>query len=115
MFGALHLMVNPSPRLYCLSMETSLPGALSLFSLIVSPDTKIKEFIPHILNTNLRLRSFLGGNKMTVSSLTVKHLIENIDNIGYTKTEVNKYFTNIISQQPNLPTQNPVRTKCKFN
>jgi hypothetical protein len=79
--------------------------------LIVSPDTKIKEFTPHILNTNLRLRSFLGGNKMTVSSLTVKHLIENIDNIGYTKSEVNKYFTNIISQQPNLPTQNPVRTK----
>ena len=34
-----------------------------------------------------------------------------IDNIGYTKTEVNKYFTNIISHQPNLPTQNPVRTK----
>lgn len=79
--------------------------------LIVSPDTKIKEFTPHILNTNLRLRSFLGGNKMTVSPLTVKHLIENIDNIGYTKKEVNDYFEKIISKQPSLPPMNPVRKK----
>ena len=79
--------------------------------LIVSPDTKIKEFVPHILNTNLRLRSFLGGNKMTVSSLTVKHLVENIDKIGYTKNEVNAYFEDIISKQPELPPMNPVRKK----
>jgi hypothetical protein len=79
--------------------------------LIVSPDTKIKEFTPHILNTNLRLRSFLGGNKMTVSPLTVKHLVENIDKIGYTKDEVNAYFKDIISKQPKLPPRNPVRKK----
>lgn len=79
--------------------------------LIISPDTKIKEFTPHILNTNLRLRSFLGGNKMTVSPLTVKHLIENIDKIGYTKDKVNTYFEDIISKQPELPTMNPVRKK----
>jgi|TARA_B110000902_G_C14120394_1_gene517969 hypothetical protein len=79
--------------------------------LIISPDTKIKEFVPHILNTNLRLRSFLGGNKMTVSSLTVKHLVENIDKIGYTKDEVNSYFEDIISKQPELPPMNPVRKK----
>ena len=79
--------------------------------LIVSPDTKIKEFTPHILNTNLRLRSFLGGNKMTVSPLTVKHLVENIDKIGYTKDKVNAYFKDIISKQPELPPMNPVREK----
>ena len=79
--------------------------------LIVSPDTKIKEFTPHILNTNLRLRSFLGGNKMTVSPLTVKHLVENIDKIGYTKDKVNTYFKEIISKQPELPPMNPVREK----
>ena len=79
--------------------------------LIVSPDTKIKEFTPHILNTSLRLRSFLGGNKMTVSPLTVKHLVENIDNIGHTKKEVNDYFEKIISEQPSLPPMNPVRKK----
>jgi hypothetical protein len=79
--------------------------------LIVSPDTKNKEFTPHILNTNLRLRSFLGGNKMTVSPLTVKHLVENIDKIGYTKDKVNAYFEEIISKQPELPPMNPVREK----
>ena len=79
--------------------------------LIISPDTKIKEFTPHILNTSLRLRSFLGGNKMTVSPLTVKHLVENIDEIGYTKNEINDYFKDIISKQPLLPPANPVREK----
>lgn len=79
--------------------------------LIVSPDTKIKEFTPYILNTNLRLRSFLGGNKMTVSPLTVKHLVENIEKIGYTRDEVNTYFKDIINNQPQLPPQNPVREK----
>jgi len=79
--------------------------------LIISPDTKIKEFTPYILNTNLRLRSFLGGNKMTVSILTVKHLVENIESIGYTRKEVNKYFENVISHQPHLPKMNPIRKK----
>lgn len=79
--------------------------------LVISPDTKIKEFTPHILNTNLRLRSFLGGNKMTVSPLTVKHLVENIENIGYTKEKINSYFEKIISEQPPLPPMNPIRKK----
>lgn len=79
--------------------------------LVISPDTKIKEFTPHILNTNLRLRSFLGGNKMTVSPLTVKHLVENIENIGYTKEKINNYFEKIISEQPPLPPMNPIRKK----
>ena len=79
--------------------------------LIVSPDTKIKEFIPHLLKTNLRLRSYLGGNKMTVSPLAVQHLIDNIDTIGYTRDNINKYFQDIISKQPLLPKQNPVRKK----
>ncbi len=69
--------------------------------LIISPDTKIKEFTPYILNTNLRLRSFLGGNKMTVSPLTVKHLIENIDKIDYTKDKENTNFEDIILLEKN--------------
>jgi hypothetical protein len=48
---------------------------------------------------------------MTVSSLTVKHLVENIDKIGYTKDKINAYFEDIIKKQPELPPMNPVRKK----
>lgn len=79
--------------------------------LIVSPDTKIKEFTPYILNTSLRLRSYLGGNKMTVSPLTVKYLVNNIEKIGNSREEVNTHFESLINTLPELPPQNPVREK----
>lgn len=79
--------------------------------LVISPDTKIKEFDPYILKTNLRLQSLLGGNKMNISSLTLKHLIDNIDIIGTSRDDINQYFTHLISTLPPLPPRNPTRKK----
>ena len=67
---------------------------------IFSPDTKGKYFTPHILKTSLKLRYVLGGNKITTTAITIKHFLENIDSIGWDKSNINNYFTNMVKDCP---------------
>jgi len=77
---------------------------------IFSPDTKGKVFTPHILKTSLKLKNILGGNKITITSLTIKHFLENISTIGWVKENINKYFSNLVKDCPEYE-RGPNKTK----
>tara|TARA_R110002153_G_C13266799_1_gene492896 strand:- start:46 stop:825 length:780 start_codon:yes stop_codon:yes gene_type:complete len=81
---------------------------------IFSPDTKGKEFTPHILKTSLKAKAILGGNKITITSLTIKHFLENISEIGWDKTNINSYFKNMVKDQPEY-NYNPPKQKVEDN
>tara|TARA_R110000796_G_scaffold151683_2_gene268200 strand:+ start:192 stop:971 length:780 start_codon:yes stop_codon:yes gene_type:complete len=67
---------------------------------IFSPDTKGKDFTPYILKTSLKAKSILGGNKINITALTIKHFLENINTIGWDKKNINTYFKNMVKDQP---------------
>ena len=87
-----------------------LPSINSPNLYIFSPDTKGKEFLPHILKTSLRARHILGGNKITITSLTIKHFLNNINNIGWDKHDIDSYFQNLIKNTPEYE-YTPAKTK----
>jgi len=67
---------------------------------IFSPDTKGKEFIPYILKTSLKAKHILGGNKITITSITINHFIDNIGIIGWDKIKINNYFNDLVKHFP---------------
>ena len=69
---------------------------------IFSPDTKGKDFIPYILKTNLKMRHILGGNTMNITALTIKYFLENIKEIGWSKTNINYHFNNLTKSLPDV-------------
>ena len=77
---------------------------------IFSPDTSGKELKPHILKTSLKLKDILGGNKITITSLTIKHFLENIKNIGWDKKNIDNYFIDLVKDCPEY-VYRPVKTK----
>jgi len=77
---------------------------------IFSPDTKGKAFTPYILKTSLKLKNILGGNKITITSLTIKHFLENISTIGWDKDNISKYFSNLVKDCPKYE-RGPNKTK----
>ena len=91
------LPIVPSPNLY-----------------IFSPDTKGKDFEPHILKTSLRVRHILGGNKITISAVTIKHFLDNINTIGWNKNDINLYFQDLIKDTPQYEYK-PAKTKIDDN
>lgn len=81
---------------------------------IFSPDTKGKDFTPYILKTSLKLKNILGGNKITITSLTIKHFLENISTIGWDKSNINKYFYDLTKDCPEY-IRSPNKTKIDDN
>ena len=77
---------------------------------IFSPDTKGKQFKPFILNTSLKARYILGGNKITITAITINHFIDNVNKIGWDKDNINKYFTNMVKDCPEYEYK-PVKKK----
>ena len=67
---------------------------------IFSPDTKGKQFEPYILNTSLRARHILGGNKITITAITINHFLDNIRKISWNKNQINNYFNSLIQNTP---------------
>ena len=63
---------------------------------LFSPDTKGKEYEPYILKTSLKMKDIIGGNKITITALTVKHFIENQTIITWNKEKINKYFIELV-------------------
>lgn len=77
---------------------------------IFSPDTKGKDFTPYILQTSLKLRYILGGNKITTTAIVIKHFLENIDSIGWNKNNINNYFIDMVKNCPEYD-RSPNKTK----
>lgn len=77
-------------------------GSKNLF--IVSPDTKIKDLNPYILNTPSNLRYILGGNKMTSSIKVVEHLVEN-PKLLTNKFDIDIYFQKLLASS-SIPQHN---------
>lgn len=67
---------------------------------IFSPDTKGKKFEPFILKTSLKMKKILGGNKITITPITINHFIDNIKDIGWDKKQINNYFQKITIDCP---------------
>jgi len=77
---------------------------------IFSPDTKGKQFEPYILKTSLKVKNILGGNKITITSVTINHFIDNINKIGWDKSSINKYFLDMVKDCPEYEYK-PAKTK----
>jgi hypothetical protein len=77
---------------------------------IFSPDTKGKEFEPYILKTSLRVKHILGGNKITITAVTINHFLDNLDLIGWDKNNINSYFNRLITNTPEYEYK-PAKTK----
>jgi hypothetical protein len=78
---------------------------------IFSPDTKGKQFEPYILDTSLRVRYILGGNKITITAITINHFLDNIEQISWDKNKINNYFISLIQDTPTYdykPSKNKV-------
>jgi hypothetical protein len=77
---------------------------------VISPDTKIKTITPYLTPSSLWLQQIFGGNKMTISALVVKHLIEILPKYNYDKTLINYYINDLITKcKPT--TRKPTATK----
>lgn len=81
---------------------------------IFSPDTKGKQFEPYILNTSLKARNVLGGNKITITSITINHFIDNLNKIGWDKKDINLYFKNLVKDCPEY-IRTPNKSKLNDN
>tara|TARA_B110000902_G_scaffold83357_2_gene98966 strand:+ start:3918 stop:4682 length:765 start_codon:yes stop_codon:yes gene_type:complete len=77
---------------------------------IFSPDTKGKQFKPFILNTSLKARYILGGNKITITAKTINHFLDNIEKIGWDKENINSYFKDMVKDCPEYEYK-PVKEK----
>jgi hypothetical protein len=77
---------------------------------IFSPDTKGKQFEPYILKTSLKAKDILGGNKITITSVTINHFIDNINIIGWDKNTINQYFLDMVKNCPEYEYK-PAKTK----
>jgi hypothetical protein len=81
---------------------------------LFSPDTKGKLFTPHILKTSLKVKNILGGNKINITAITIKHFLENINTIGWDKKNINKYFKNMVKGEPEYDYK-PAKKKVNDN
>jgi hypothetical protein len=98
---------------YMRAIKNDIDGVLDNPNLyIFSPDTKGKRYEGKILETSLKVKEILGGNKISITAITIKHFLNNITRIGWDKSDINAYFNEMTR---NIPEYSYIPHKEKIN